>query len=669
MAYLVRIDEPEETPLIELTGRTMIGRADTCDVVLNNSWVSRQHAVLLPGDGSDTFAIEDLGSTHLTSINADRLSEHQPRKLSHGDHICLGGRVHFVFLDREDPETLQSVKSGLAPEGDEEGSSPEDSFGTLVTRQVDSFLASLGKESAEKTISGSISPELTQRVQELRSLYEVSRAISSELDLERALQLVLTHVMRASGADRGFVMLLEEDGSTLRTVAARNMETQLGELEKTTFSTSIAKRALELGSTIVSKDTSTDPDISSQSILDFQIRSAICAPLTVKGRSIGTLYVDARQNLKEYSDRDIEFFTALAHQSAIAIENARLMASLRTANEELSRKVLEMSALYEVSKSLSRVRDDLSQVLETILDKSLELLGAERGTIMIYEEESDELTARVIRGVEDSRSSGIRLRRGEGIAGTVVATGKSIISNEGWKDPNFKQLAERERDIRQILCVPLTVNQNTIGVINLVNKTSGEPFSDDDLRLVESLATHAAFTIENERLFNLSIYDGLTGVYVHRHFQLVLAKEIEKARRYGRPLSLLVLDVDHFKQFNDTYGHQVGDVVLAQLAGIIKHALRVPDIVARYGGEEFVVILPETTLDGARTFAERLRLLVENHVVQSRAGPLKVTISIGVASHGAEDTSTKEDLIKQADAALYRAKAEGRNRVTFHGNN
>ncbi|MBI4871727.1 MAG: GGDEF domain-containing protein, partial [Candidatus Riflebacteria bacterium] len=139
-----------------------------------------------------------------------------------------------------------------------------------------------------------------------------------------------------------------------------------------------------------------------------------------------------------------------------------------------------------------------------------------------------------------------------------------------------------------------------------------------------------------------------------------------QARRYSRDLSLILIDIDHFKKFNDTYCHQVGDMVLAEVASIFKRAARVPDVVARYGGEEFVMILPETNLQGAAIFADRLRKLVEAHIVQSRSGPLRVAISLGVVSFLSGRPATKDEMIKMADAALYQAKASGRNRVVCH---
>jgi diguanylate cyclase (GGDEF)-like protein len=458
------------------------------------------------------------------------------------------------------------------------------------------------------------------------------------------------------------------DPQTLRLVpkVARNMETSLDEVQKTQFSRSIANRAVETKKTVCSMDTRLDPSISTRSVVDYNIRSAICAPLLAKGQVLGVLYVDAKQNLKEFGDKDAEFFTALASQSAIAIENAQLVNNIKATITQLDRKVVELSALYSISQSLLN-SSDLESVLETILDKSIETIGSERGSIMLYDDEQECLTVRVIRGkITPGTRDRIKLRRGEGIAGRVAETREGIISNTGYNDPMFKRVSDREQDVSQIMCVPLPRNKDIIGVINLINKTSGKAFSTDDLQLLTSIASQAAVTIENSRLYNLAVFDGLTSVHVRRYFDAWLPKEFERAKRYGNELTLIMVDIDRFKHVNDTYGHQVGDIVLQEVARIIKASIRESDLVARYGGEEFILGLPETNLNGAELFAERLRKRVEDNQITTQDHVLNVTISLGVCNFRTSDPSTRLDFVRFADRALYQAKGSGRNKYILH---
>jgi two-component system, cell cycle response regulator len=167
----------------------------------------------------------------------------------------------------------------------------------------------------------------------------------------------------------------------------------------------------------------------------------------------------------------------------------------------------------------------------------------------------------------------------------------------------------------------------------------------------------------NKRLELLSITDGLTNLYNHRHFQDELARAFEESQRYQRPLSLAIVDIDFFKKVNDSHGHAVGDEVLKSLSRIFQKSIRSADLAARYGGEEFAVMMPETNLSEAIVFAEKIRTLVEERAVETQAGPISATVSIGVATVPHSQIRSAKELIVAADKALYRAKKNGRNQV------
>lgn len=217
----------------------------------------------------------------------------------------------------------------------------------------------------------------------------------------------------------------------------------------------------------------------------------------------------------------------------------------------------------------------------------------------------------------------------------------------------------------QCLTAPLVAaNHRAVGLVTLevgpgaqVERVLTQP--------VLIFLTVAAIGLETARLFKLAVNDGLTGLYVRRFFDLRLAEELARVRRYGGELSLLVIDIDHFKKFNDTHGHQTGDAVLKGLAVLLRREVRAEvDLVCRYGGEEFVVIMPATGAEGAMVVAERVRAAVQARPFDcGDAGPLNVTISGGVATAGQGGQLTAEELFRRADQALYQAKAGGRNRV------
>jgi len=239
-----------------------------------------------------------------------------------------------------------------------------------------------------------------------------------------------------------------------------------------------------------------------------------------------------------------------------------------------------------------------------------------------------------------------------------------MIVNDGYKDPLFKSFdstADMEKTIRNLISVPLKIKDRVTGVINGTNKLEQDSFSEEDQRLLEALAQQAAMAVEHARLYELAITDGLTKLFIHRYFQARLEEEIVRAKRYHTACSLILFDIDHFKKFNDTYGHQQGDIVLIEVAKLMKLTVRdTVDIPARYGGEEFVIILPETDAKGALLVAERLRKTIEAYDFPGQEQALKVTVSLGVSTFP-DHASTKSVLVKKADLALYECKNRGRN--------
>jgi diguanylate cyclase (GGDEF)-like protein len=207
------------------------------------------------------------------------------------------------------------------------------------------------------------------------------------------------------------------------------------------------------------------------------------------------------------------------------------------------------------------------------------------------------------------------------------------------------------------LVIPMFYKGALKGSLVLGKKGDGQPYNRRDIEILESLAGQAAIAMENARLYEEAVTDGLTGIYHHRYFDNRLKEEMERSRRYGHPLSLIMIDLDLFKEINDEHGHQAGDNLLRELARTLQNGARGGDIVARLGGDEFAILLPETSAEVATEVAHRLRGQVE----QVRVGDLGLTISLGVAS--SESVDTDADLVAQADRALYQAKHSGRNRV------
>ncbi len=351
----------------------------------------------------------------------------------------------------------------------------------------------------------------------------------------------------------------------------------------------------------------------------------------------------------------------------LASEFNKMSGKLEDYDKNLKRRMFEVSTLYEVSKSMNFLNNK-EQLLTIILTKTIEALNSEKGSIMLYNAEDCMLSCEMAVGYPGMFQKRVKFAPGQGKAGEAFIKGEAIISNDIQHDSAFVRTEETKTTdsvTRNLMCIPMKSKDEVIGVINIVNKKSGENFNEYDQALAMSLATQAAMTIDNARLYELSITDGMTKLFIHRYFQIRLEEEMKRSLRYGSPVSLVMTDIDHFKKFNDTYGHQIGDMVLIKVADIMRETIRNEiDIACRYGGEEFAVIAPQTGTDDARLMAERLRAAIEKTVLPGPGGrELKVTISLGISTYPI-DTKDKKELIMKADAALYYSKEHGRNRLT-----
>lgn len=214
--------------------------------------------------------------------------------------------------------------------------------------------------------------------------------------------------------------------------------------------------------------------------------------------------------------------------------------------------------------------------------------------------------------------------------------------------------------------IPLMIENEIIGVLNLNDNEKGF-YNVTNLDFALNVSEFVALSVSNAILYEqtekLSVTDGLTGLDNHQQMQTVLKNEVVRCRRYSSTLSVIIMDIDHFKQVNDTYGHQKGDEILLQFSAIMKKFCRSNDVAARYGGEEFFLVLPETGIDGALHIAERIREEMASQKFQSKGKDFHVTVSCGIAEFDSARMQSAADLIKVSDLALYKAKHEGRNRT------
>ena len=350
-------------------------------------------------------------------------------------------------------------------------------------------------------------------------------------------------------------------------------------------------------------------------------------------------------------------------------ELGRLATSFNAMTLDLRSYVGQLQASRaELQAGLARLGDtlssthDLDRILAVVLESAMASTRAESGMVLLLTPSRAELVLAASRGLDVPVD--LRLAVGEGLSGQVALTGDPVRGFTGDR-PGELRPGPSEPAGTAVIAVPLKSNGTVIGVLDLYGSPAVDGFGEDDLATIRTFATQATVAVDNvllhEEAQRLSITDGLTGLWNYRYFTMTVSKEIERAARFDRPLALLMLDLDHFKNVNDTFGHQRGDAVLVELAARIRGCVRDVDTVARYGGEEIVVILPETDEPGAGQLADRICEAVRR---KSFGGPgehpVPLTISAGVAVFPINGTSATL-LLARADEALYAAKDGGRD--------
>ncbi|MEK7852145.1 MAG: diguanylate cyclase, partial [Deltaproteobacteria bacterium] len=313
----------------------------------------------------------------------------------------------------------------------------------------------------------------------------------------------------------------------------------------------------------------------------------------------------------------------------------KMAASLEDAKKELDRRVLELFTLYNISKVLNTTFETEQLLIKLVNDISKNL-DIQRVMIMLLDERKQELYAASFTDFQKEGLNELRRKVGEGFYGLVAQTGMSRLIKDVDTELNLPKEDILSPDIQSIVAVPFGRREKVLGLL-CAFKDRPKMFEWHDLELLGTVAEHVAVALENARLYHetklQAITDGLTGLYNHRFFREHLKVELERTDRYNHTLSLIILDIDHFKHYNDTHGHPQGDELLRGLAELLRKSVRESDIPCRYGGEEFALILPETAKDAALALGERIRKAISEHPFPFReAQPMgTVSVSVGVA--------------------------------------
>lgn len=482
-------------------------------------------------------------------------------------------------------------------------------------------------------------------MQKIAILYDASQAVLSTFDLDEVLQQILTIARDYFHVQNVAILLVDKENELY---VRRQVGWDMGEDQiRLPMGKGLTGAAAQQKRPVYAPDVSKDSRYVSSA---KNTRSEIAVPLMVRDKVVGVLDCQS-ENLNHFDAETIDLLTLFSTQASMALQNARLYSLER-------RRASQLEAINAIAQQMTAVLD-LKELLSKVCSLIQQAFQVSHVSVLLRDEEDVVLRASHGNLTPRLPESG-RLPANVGLWGRALAAGKTVVENDVKTAPDYvgfyAETAAR-------MCIPLVSFGQTVGVL-VLDSVQPHAFHANDTQPLESVADICATAIQNanyvERVKQLAYLDGLTGIFNRRFFEMRVAEEIERARRFGAGMAVIMIDIDHFKRLNDEFGHLLGDEVLRQVSSLFHQQLRKIDVVCRYGGEEFAILLSQTNPQHALGVAEKLRRMVETW--QFPGVPQPVTISAGTAIYP-DDGITRDELVKAADAGLYAAKQAGRNRV------
>lgn len=503
--------------------------------------------------------------------------------------------------------------------------------------------------------------EIQERSQRLAIINEIAFQMNQPAELETIQQMAVDSLAEALNINQVGLAMINPDRKSMTIVADhpgpgnKSVTGSLIPLENNPSMDYI----FENKKSFLSTDAQRDPMLSAVNrfMVGQHIYSILIIPLIVGGEVLGTLGCDIINENQNITQEEISLAEILTSLVAGRIELERLISKEK-------KQASELSMLYETSLAITKPYE-ISTLHNQIIENATWLLGADAGILYLKLENEDVFECK------DNYNNqydpiGTKLHPGEGAVGIVAQTSQPLIIDDYGKWDNKPSILSKIKDNFSLLTVPVIYQSQTLGVIQILRNEDKPVFDQNDANLLSLFSNQVAITLENSRLLTevqeLAIHDSLTGTLNRRGFAEIAEREIEIAQRFNHPLSLLFLDIDHFKIINDTHGHAVGDQILVEIANRCKNISRSVDVICRYGGEEFLILLMESNLDEAIEIGRRINNVIKLYPFHTSAGPIELTVSMGAAQYQ-KQMKNVDALIQNADMALYKAKSFGRDSV------
>ena len=525
------------------------------------------------------------------------------------------------------------------------GSPRDDAFGS----QELEFVEAAAKIASLVLVALAAADTADARSEEVRMLLATARALASERDLQRLFERFHELVATIMDGDTFYIALGSYDTRKMEYPYAVEQNKRI-EFTSTDIDATVAGYVFKEGQSFLLNETKDWKQLSMGYLIEgLEVTSAIFAPMRIGERTIGVISVQSVQP-HAYTERDRDLLVAIAEQAAIAVENSQYL-------QRAERRAIELKSLADVARALA-AQMGLKTLYRTVCREVRRVVDAPVFYVALVAE--DQLVMQyAIEGAIELDIPPYSFE--QSVSERVIRSNEPVVLHTS-PDP-YKPLYQSGRVVRSLVIVPLRLMNRVIGVM-ACQSYSEHAYEPANVDLLTSIAEQLALAVQNAQLYNeakiRADLDPLTNLFHHRYLKTRLEEEVDRSRHVGQPLSVLMLDIDRFKLFNDTYGHLAGDELLKRTAALLTRECRSSDIVGRYGGDEFMAILPDADRNRAANIADRIAekvLSLQVEVPDDR--PIGIHCSIGVASYPI-DAKTSEELIHRADQRLYQSKRSGR---------